>query len=194
MKPKKIRKLWRRLEREAGREARKTLRVAFQAAEKALTRSKGGPYRQEPLAEDPPPMPQHTLKSDLEDSINTFRRLSRNQPPKRPALADRVARMWIWMVASVIFPPLGFVGAWEAHGLRDETRGMQAGEHVEGALKIFWRWLIAWGVGLLFALTLIGLIIALPLWVAAQGYMFFAALRGLRRTLDGKPYEDHGAD
>lgn len=132
----------------------------------------------------------HTLKSDLEDSIKTFRRLSDVKPPNRPPVADRVARMWIWMTAATLIPPLGLLGAREAQGLRDETRGLMAGEHVEGALKIFWRWLIAWGVGLFFAATLIGIPLALLIWLGAQIYVFFSSLRGLRRTLDGRPYDD----
>ncbi|MDD2868929.1 hypothetical protein [Neomegalonema sp.] len=135
-------------------------------------------------------MPQHTLKSDLEDSIRTFRRLSGVKPPGRPPVADRVVRMWGWLVAATFLPPLGFLGARDAYGLRDETRGLMAGQHVEGAEQTFWRWLIAWGVGWLFAITAIGIPVALLIWLGAQGYVFFTALRGLRRALDGKPWQD----
>ena len=135
-------------------------------------------------------MPDHKFKTDFADSLATLKRTSHVKPPNRPPMADRVARMWIWMTAGTLLPPLTLLGAYEGHGLRDETRGLMAGQHVEGALTVFWRWLIAWGVGLFFAMTLVGIPLALLIWMGAQAYLFFNSLKGLRRALDGKPLED----
>ena len=90
----------------------------------------------------------------------------------------------------VIAPFLGLVGIAGlivAYVKRDDARGTWVASHLTWLIRTFWYSLM-WGVvGWLFAVTIIGLLLAIPIWVAASIWVIYRVIRGYLLFKDSKP-------
>lgn len=79
------------------------------------------------------------------------------------------------------------VGVIIAYIKRDEARGTWMESHFSWQIRTFW-WSVLWmGLGCIFAVTVIGLIIAWPLWGIAWLWALYRVIKGWIRLNDAKP-------
>ena len=79
------------------------------------------------------------------------------------------------------------VGIILAYVKRDDARGTWMQSHFSWQIRTFW-WSLVWClVGGLFAITVIGLVIAWPLWIVAWLWALYRVIKGWIRLNDGKP-------
>lgn len=82
---------------------------------------------------------------------------------------------------------IGIVGLIVAYVKRDEARGTWVASHLRWLIRTFWFSLI-WGiVGGVFALTIIGLVIAIPIWAIASIWVLYRVIRGYLLFKDNQP-------
>ena len=79
------------------------------------------------------------------------------------------------------------VGIILAYVKRDEARGTWMESHFSWQIRTFW-WSRLWCVlGWLLAITVIGLVIAYPMWIVAGLWALYRVIKGWLRLIDGKP-------
>jgi uncharacterized membrane protein len=82
---------------------------------------------------------------------------------------------------------VGIAGLIVAYVKRDDARGTWVASHLTWLIRTFWYSLM-WGVvGWLFAVTIIGLLLAIPIWVAASIWVIYRVIRGYLLFKDSKP-------
>jgi uncharacterized membrane protein len=90
----------------------------------------------------------------------------------------------------VVAPLMGLVGVAGlvvAYVKRDDARGTWVASHLTWLIRTFW-FSFLWGVvGTAFAVTIIGLIVAIPIWAIASIWVIYRVIRGYLLFKDSKP-------
>jgi uncharacterized membrane protein len=82
---------------------------------------------------------------------------------------------------------VGIAGLIVAYVKRDEAQGTWVASHLRWLIRTFWFSLMWGAIGVLFAITFIGLIIAIPLWAVASIWVIYRVIRGYLLFNDSKP-------
>ncbi len=91
------------------------------------------------------------------------------------------------VVAAPLVGLLGIVGVIVAYLKRTEAQGTWIASHLRWLIRTFWYSLV-WGiVGGVFAITIIGLIVAIPVWGLASIWVVYRVIRGYLLFKDSKP-------
>ena len=82
---------------------------------------------------------------------------------------------------------VGVAGLIVAYVKRGEAQGTWVASHLRWLIRTFWFSLM-WGmIGVLFAITFIGLVIAIPLWAVASIWVIYRVIRGYLLFNESKP-------
>lgn len=91
------------------------------------------------------------------------------------------------VVAAPLMGLLGIIGVIVAYLKRDEARGTWVASHLRWLIRTFW-FSALWGViGGVFAITIIGLIVAIPIWAIASLWVVYRVIRGYLLFKDSAP-------
>jgi uncharacterized membrane protein len=82
---------------------------------------------------------------------------------------------------------VGIAGLIVVYVKRDEAQGTWVASHLDWLIRTFWFSLLWGAIGVVFAVTLIGLVIAIPLWVVASIWVFYRVIRGYLLFNESKP-------
>jgi uncharacterized membrane protein len=82
---------------------------------------------------------------------------------------------------------VGIAGLIVAYVKRDDARGTWIESHLTWLIRTFWYSLL-WGVvGTVFAVTIIGLVVAIPIWAVASIWVIYRVIRGYLLFKESKP-------
>jgi uncharacterized membrane protein len=82
---------------------------------------------------------------------------------------------------------LGIAGMIVAYVKRDEAQGTWVASHLRWLIRTFWFSLL-WGlIGVAFAITIVGLVVAFPIWIAGSLWVLYRVVRGYLLFNDSKP-------
>jgi uncharacterized membrane protein len=82
---------------------------------------------------------------------------------------------------------LGIAGLIVAYVKRGEAQGTWVASHLRWLIRTFWFSLL-WGlIGVAFAITIVGLVVAYPIWVVASLWVLYRVIRGYMLFNDSKP-------
>jgi uncharacterized membrane protein len=91
----------------------------------------------------------------------------------------------------VAFAPLvglaGIAGVIVAYVKRGDARGTWVASHLRWLIRTFWYSLLWGAVGAVFAVTIIGLVVAIPIWAVASIWVLYRVIRGYLLFNDSKP-------
>lgn len=91
------------------------------------------------------------------------------------------------LVGAPLLTIIGVIGVIVAYITRSDARGTWAESHLTWLIRTFW-WSFLWNcLGWLLAVTLIGLPLAIALWVAATIWVIYRVIRGYLLFHDSKP-------
>jgi uncharacterized membrane protein len=90
-------------------------------------------------------------------------------------------------VAAPLMGLIGVIGLIVAYVKRDEARGTWVASHLRWLIRTFWFSLLWAVVGGVFAVTIIGLVVAIPLWAIASIWVIYRVIRGYLLFKDSKP-------
>jgi uncharacterized membrane protein len=90
-------------------------------------------------------------------------------------------------VAAPLMGIVGIVGLIVAYVKRDEAQGTWVASHLRWLIRTFWFSLLWGAVGAVFAVTIIGLIVAIPIWAVASIWVIYRVIRGYLLFKDEKP-------
>jgi len=79
------------------------------------------------------------------------------------------------------------VGVVIAYVKRDDARGTWMESHFSWQIRTFWWSLVWYLLGGLLAITIIGIVIAYPLWIVTWLWGLYRVIKGWIRLNDGKP-------
>ena len=96
------------------------------------------------------------------------------------------------VVAAPLVGLLGIIGVIVCYVKRDDAQGTWVASHFRWLIRTFW-YSTLWGViGGIFAVTIIGLIVAIPLWAATSIWVLYRVIRGYLLFKDSKPVPGMG--
>ena len=117
----------------------------------------------------------------------------------RPPVSGALLAYGLFGVAAVVrldivrVPPGGAADgsrrhrrAHRRHLNRAERRDV-GGSHLTWLIRTFWYSLLWGAIGAIFAVTIIGLVIAIPLWAVASIWVIYRVIRGYLLFNDSKP-------
>jgi len=91
------------------------------------------------------------------------------------------------LVGAPLLTIIGVIGVIVAYITRGDARGTWAESHLTWLIRTFW-WSFLWNsLGWLLAVTLIGLPLAIALWVAATIWVIYRVIRGYLLFHESKP-------
>ena len=70
---------------------------------------------------------------------------------------------------------------------RGDAQGTWVASHFTWLIRTFWFSLLWGAIGVVFAVTIIGLVVAIPLWVIASIWVIYRVIRGYLLFKDSKP-------
>ena len=91
---------------------------------------------------------------------------------------------------SFIAPLFGLIGIAAViicYVKRDQAQGTWVASHVRWMIRTFWFSLLWSILGWVLVLTIVGIVIAIPLWLAVAIWIIYRVLRGYLLFKDGKP-------
>jgi len=86
-----------------------------------------------------------------------------------------------------LFGLLGIIGVIICYAKRDEAAGTYVASHLRWMIRTFWFSILWSALGWILVLTIVGIIIAIPLWLAVSLWILYRVLRGYLLFKDGKP-------
>ena len=90
-------------------------------------------------------------------------------------------------VVAPLFGMVGIVAIIFAYVKRDDAQGTWVASHVRWLIRTFW-FSLAWAVlGLLFAVTIIGIVVAYPVWIADTLWVLYRLIRGMLLFNQSRP-------
>ena len=89
-------------------------------------------------------------------------------------------------VAAPLMGIVGIAGLVVAYVKRDEAQGTWVASHLRWLIRTFWFSLLWGAIGAAFAVTIIGLVIAIPLWAIASIWVIYRVIRGYLLFNDSK--------
>lgn len=90
-------------------------------------------------------------------------------------------------VAAPLMGIVGIAGLIVAYVKRDEAQGTWVASHLRWLIRTFWFSLLWGAIGVVFAVTIIGLVVAIPLWAVASIWVIYRVVRGYLLFNDSKP-------
>ncbi len=94
--------------------------------------------------------------------------------------AALVATAFVFGLPSIIAVVLGYVK-------RGEARGTWLESHFRWQIRTFWFALLWCVLGAVLFMTLVGIVIAVPVWIATGVWVIYRVVRGWLALKDGKP-------
>ena len=91
---------------------------------------------------------------------------------------------------SFIAPLFGLIGIAAViicYVKRDQAQGTWVASHLRWMIRTFWFSLLWSILGWVLVLTIVGIVIAIPLWLAVAIWIIYRVLRGYLLFKDGKP-------
>jgi uncharacterized membrane protein len=82
-------------------------------------------------------------------------------------------------VVAPLFGIVGIVAIIFAYVKRDDAQGTWVASHVRWLIRTFWFSLVWAVLGLLFAVTIIGIVVAYPVWIADTVWVLYRLIRGV---------------
>jgi uncharacterized membrane protein len=70
---------------------------------------------------------------------------------------------------------------------RGDAQGTWVASHFAWLIRTFWYSLLWGAIGAAFAITIIGLIVAIPIWVVASIWVIYRVIRGYLLFKESKP-------
>jgi len=86
-----------------------------------------------------------------------------------------------------LFGLLGIAGLIICYVKRDEAQGTWVATHLRWLTRTFWFSLLWSVIGWMLVFTLIGIVLAIPLWLAVSFWIIYRVLRGYLLFKDQKP-------
>ena len=86
-----------------------------------------------------------------------------------------------------LFGLLGIAAIIICYVKRDEAQGTWVASHLRWMIRTFWFSLLWSVLGWLLVLTIVGIVIAIPLWLAVSIWILYRVLRGYLVFKDDKP-------
>lgn len=86
-----------------------------------------------------------------------------------------------------LFGVLGIAGVIVCYMKRDEAQGSWVASHLRWLIRTFWFSLLWSAIGWIPALTVVGLIVAIPLWFVVSLWIIYRVLRGYLLFKDSRP-------
>ena len=90
-------------------------------------------------------------------------------------------------LAAPLMGLVGIAGLIVAYVKRGEAQGTWVASHLTWLIRTFWFSLLWGAIGVVFAVTIIGLVIAIPLWVVASLWVIYRVIRGYLLFNESKP-------
>jgi uncharacterized membrane protein len=90
-------------------------------------------------------------------------------------------------VAVPLMGIVGVVGLIVAYVKRGDAQGTWVASHFAWLIRTFWYSLLWGAIGAAFAITIIGLIVAIPIWVVASIWVIYRVIRGYLLFKESKP-------
>jgi uncharacterized membrane protein len=82
---------------------------------------------------------------------------------------------------------LGIAGVIVAYVKRADAQGTWVASHLRWLIRTFWFSLL-WGtIGVAFAITIVGLVVAFPIWIATTVWVLYRVIRGYLLFHDKSP-------
>ena len=82
---------------------------------------------------------------------------------------------------------VGIAGLIVAYVKRGDAQGTWVASHFTWLIRTFWFSLLWGAIGVVFAVTIIGLVVAIPLWVIASIWVMYRVIRGYLLFKESKP-------
>jgi len=86
-----------------------------------------------------------------------------------------------------LFGLLGIAALVICYVKRGEAQGTWVASHLRWMIRTFWFSLLWSTIGWILVFTIVGIIIAIPLWLAVSIWIIYRVLRGYLLFKDGKP-------
>ena len=90
-------------------------------------------------------------------------------------------------LAAPLMGLVGIAGLIVAYVKRGEAQGTWVASHLTWLIRTFWFSLLWGAIGVVFAVTIIGLVIAIPLWAVASSWVIYRVIRGYLLFNESKP-------
>jgi uncharacterized membrane protein len=82
---------------------------------------------------------------------------------------------------------IGIVGVIVCYVKRSDAHGTWIESHLRWLIRTFWYSLLWAVIGGIFAITIIGLVVAIPVWAAASIWVLYRVIRGYLLFKDSRP-------
>ena len=82
---------------------------------------------------------------------------------------------------------VGIAGLIVAYVKRGDAQGTWVASHFTWLIRTFWYSLLWGAIGAVFAVTIVGLIVAIPIWAVASIWVIYRVIRGYLLFKDSKP-------
>mgnify|MGYP003519353519 CR=1 FL=1 len=89
-------------------------------------------------------------------------------------------------VAVPLMGIVGIAGLIVAYVKRDDAQGTWVASHFDWLIRTFWYSLLWGAIGAVFAITIVGLIVAIPIWAVASIWVIYRVIRGWLALKDGR--------
>ena len=90
-------------------------------------------------------------------------------------------------VAAPLMGIVGIAGLIVAYVKRSDAQGTWVASHFSWLIRTFWYSLLWGAIGAVFAVTIIGLIVAIPIWAVASIWVIYRVIRGYLLFKESKP-------
>ena len=90
-------------------------------------------------------------------------------------------------LAAPLMGIVGIAGLIVAYVKSGEAHGTWVASHLRWLIRTFWFSLLWGAIGVVFAVTIIGLVIAIPLWAVASIWVIYRVIRGYLLFNESKP-------
>ena len=86
-----------------------------------------------------------------------------------------------------VFGIAGVIGLIIAYVQRGDAAGTWVESHLRWLIRTFW-WSLLWAaVGIVFAVTIVGLVVSLPIWIVDTIWVLYRVIRGVLLFKDSRP-------
>lgn len=90
-------------------------------------------------------------------------------------------------VAAPLMGIVGIAGLIVAYVKRSDAQGTWVASHFTWLIRTFWYSLLWGAIGAVFAVTIVGLIVAIPVWAVASIWVIYRVIRGYLLFKENKP-------
>jgi uncharacterized membrane protein len=90
-------------------------------------------------------------------------------------------------VAAPLMGIVGIAGLIVAYVKRSDAQGTWIASHFTWLIRTFWYSLLWGAIGAVFAVTIVGLIVAIPVWAIASIWVIYRVIRGYLLFKESRP-------